>query len=221
MSNFFDKLKKGMGADGGIEENQAQDLEQRRDVLESASTEGSLAGKNEEIKKTRSSKKKKEKEITSSEAPEQELLSAPKEIVKKTGTIKIEEKPSAKDEPMENASAVFKAGSWFEPEGQLTVDVYQTDGEIVIQSAIAGVKPENLEISIENDIVTIRGERRETREKEKKNYFYQECYWGRFSREIILPSEVDSVRARAEMKDGVLTIRAPKIERGKKRLTVG
>lgn len=109
---------------------------------------------------------------------------------------------------------------WFEPEGQLTIDVYQTDKEIVIQSAIAGIEPEDLDITIENDLVIIRGNRERKFTEEKKNYFYQECYWGRFSREIILPAEVDSSRAKATMEKGVLTIRIPKIEREKKRKIV-
>ena len=106
---------------------------------------------------------------------------------------------------------------WFESEGQLTVDVYQTDKEIVIQSAIAGIEPDDLDIIIENDMVAIRGNRERLFEEEKRNYFYQECYWGQFSREIILPEEVDNSRAKATMKKGILTIRIPKIESKKKR----
>jgi len=121
-----------------------------------------------------------------------------------------EEKPAIETED-------DKGKSWFESEGQLAVDVYQTDGEIIIQAAIAGVKPEELDISVENDVVTIKGKRERIFEEEEKNYFYQECYWGRFSREIILPAEVDSSRTTAAMKEGVLTIRIPKIEREKKR----
>lgn len=102
-------------------------------------------------------------------------------------------------------------------EGQLAIDVYQIDGELVIQSAIAGVKPEELDISIEGDLVLIRGSREKPAEKEEINYFYQECYWGPFSRQIILPEEVDPSRAEATMKEGILTIRIPKIERKKKR----
>ena len=114
-----------------------------------------------------------------------------------------------------------KEKKWFESEGQLVIDVYQTNGEIVIQSAIAGVKPEDLDISIENDMVTIKGSREKTLEKGNRNYFYQECHWGCFSREIILPVEVDSGRAEAMLKDGILTIRIPKIEReGKKKIAV-
>lgn len=106
---------------------------------------------------------------------------------------------------------------WFTPEGQLAIDVYQTERELIIQSAIAGIKPEDLDISIEGDKVTIKGKREKPTEKEERNYFYQECYWGPFSREIILPVEVDPSRAEASFEEGVLTIRIPKIEREKKR----
>lgn len=103
-----------------------------------------------------------------------------------------------------------------EPEGQLAVDVYQTEKDLVIQSAIAGVKPENLDISIEKDVVSIKGAR-EKPSQEEGDYFAKECFWGPFSREIILPAEVDPNQAEASMKDGVLIIRIPKILRDKKR----
>lgn len=106
---------------------------------------------------------------------------------------------------------------WFESEGQLAIDVFQTEKELVVQSAIAGIKLEDLDISIENDKLTIKGKREKPLGDEEKNYFYQECYWGRFSREIILPVEVDPSRAEATFKEGILTIRMPKIEREKKR----
>jgi len=108
-----------------------------------------------------------------------------------------------------------EAPDWFEPEGELAVDVYQTDTEIIIQSTIAGVKAEDLDISIESDIVTISGERKNIVQDKGKNYFYQECFWGAFTREIILPEEIDGARAEASMKDGVFTLRIPKIERQK------
>ena len=107
-----------------------------------------------------------------------------------------------------------------ETEGQLSIDVYQTPADIVIKSTIAGVKPENLDIAITNDMVTIRGRREAEEDLGKDDYFYQECYWGRFSREIILPCEVDPSRTEATMKEGVLTIKIPKIEREKKRKVV-
>jgi len=97
-----------------------------------------------------------------------------------------------------------------EQEGQLTVDVFQDDQSIIIQSTIAGVSPEDLDVSITNDMVTIRGERRQNYEVDQEDYFYQECYWGTFSRSIILPVEIDADRAEAKIKNGILSIRIPK-----------
>ena len=125
---------------------------------------------------------------------------------------KVQVKSSKKEDVIPTEE---EAPDWFEPEGELAVDVYQTDDEIVIQSTIAVVKPEDLNISIENDTVSISGERKNIVEDKGKNYFYQECFWGAFSREIILPEEVDGGRAEATMKEGVFTLRIPKIERQK------
>jgi len=102
-------------------------------------------------------------------------------------------------------------------EGQLTIDVYQTDSDIVIKSTIAGVKPEDLDIQINNDMVTIRGERRKEDEVRDEDYYYQECYWGAFSRSIILPVDVEANKSEAIMKNGILTIRLPKAETAKAR----
>jgi len=109
-------------------------------------------------------------------------------------------------------------GGWVaDQEGQLTIDVYQTDTEIVIKSTIAGVKPEDLDIQINNDMVTIRGERRHEDEIRDEDYYYQECYWGSFSRSIILPVDVQANKAEAIMKNGILTLRLPKAETAKAR----
>jgi HSP20 family protein len=100
-------------------------------------------------------------------------------------------------------------------EGQLTIDVYQTDNDIVIKSTIAGVKPEDLDVSINNDMVTIRGERKNEEQVSEDNYYYQECYWGGFSRSVILPVDIISEKAEASMKNGILTIRLPKADSNK------
>lgn len=97
-----------------------------------------------------------------------------------------------------------------EQEGQLTVDVFQDDESIIIQSTVAGVSPDDLDVSITNDMVAIRGERRAQHDVDQEDYFYQECYWGTFSRSIILPVEIDADRAEAKIKNGILTIRIPK-----------
>ncbi|MBI2075066.1 MAG: Hsp20/alpha crystallin family protein [Candidatus Harrisonbacteria bacterium] len=102
-----------------------------------------------------------------------------------------------------------------EAEGQLTVDVFQTPTEIIIQSTIAGVDPEELDVAITAESVTIRGKREKSEEVKDEDYFFQECYWGRFARQIILPQEIDAENATAAMKNGVLTIRLPKLDREK------
>ena len=100
-----------------------------------------------------------------------------------------------------------------EAEGQLSIDVYQTPADIVIKSTIAGVRPENLDIAITNDMVTVRGRREIEEPVVKDDYFYQECYWGPFSRSIILPVDVQTDKSIATLKNGVLTIKLPKSER--------
>jgi HSP20 family protein len=104
-----------------------------------------------------------------------------------------------------------------EKEAQLSIDVYETEDNFVIQSTIAGVKAEDLDISIEDDLVTIRGARQHQEESTGKNYFYQECYWGGFSRQVILPEEVEGSLAQAKVKDGILTLTIPKSKRTQKK----
>lgn len=98
-------------------------------------------------------------------------------------------------------------------EGQLSIDVYQTDSDLIIQSTVAGVKSEDLDISITNDMVTIRGKRTRSEDIPAEKYFYQECYWGPFSRSIILPTDVASDKVEATIQNGILTVRLPKIEK--------
>ena len=102
-----------------------------------------------------------------------------------------------------------------EGEGQLTIDVYQTENDIVIKSTVAGVAADDIDITVTNDMVTIRGERHRDTEIPGENYYYQECYWGPFSRSVILPVDIDAERIDAAMKNGILTIKLPKIEKEK------
>lgn len=105
--------------------------------------------------------------------------------------------------------------SLFDSEGELTVDIFETEKNIVIQSAIAGIDADDLDISIEKDMVAIKGKREKCLEEKVENYFCQECYWGKFSKEIILPVETDTANAEAVIKNGILTITVPKIKREK------
>lgn len=109
-------------------------------------------------------------------------------------------------------SAFGQSGEGDGAEGQLTIDVYQTENDIVIKSTIAGVKPEDLDVSINNDMVTVKGERKNEEIVENGNYYYQECYWGSFSRSVLLPVDVIPEKADASLKNGILTIRLPKAD---------
>ena len=100
-------------------------------------------------------------------------------------------------------------------EGQLTIDMHQTPNEIIVQSTIAGVKPDDLDISITRDTVTIKGKRQKTHTISKDDYFYQELYWGQFSRSILLPQEIDTEAAEAIIKNGMLTIKLPKVDKNR------
>jgi len=106
-----------------------------------------------------------------------------------------------------------KKESASEQEGQLTVDVFQDEECIIIQSTIAGVGQDDIDISITNDMVTIKGRRIPDTKVRPSDYFYRELYWGPFSRSIILPVDIDADSAKASMKNGLLTIRLPKLER--------
>ena len=101
-------------------------------------------------------------------------------------------------------------GDEIETEGKLTVDVYKTPSEIIVESAIAGIKPEDLDIDVSTDSITIKGERRREERIKDEDYFYQECYWGKFSRSVILPEEIDPDNAVVHFKNGILTVRMPK-----------
>jgi len=149
-----------------------------------------------------------------------------KEKQEKKPTIKAEKTKVAKEVPIEKKGKISppkkESEDWLaESEGQLTIDVYQTPNEIVIKSTIAGVSPEDIDISITNDMITIKGRRQKDEEVREEDYYYQECYWGPFSRSVILPVDVEVDRTDASMKNGILTIRLPKVEKVKtKKITI-
>ncbi len=105
-----------------------------------------------------------------------------------------------------------------EEEGQLAIDAYQDDESVIIKAPIAGVSVEDLEISITDEVVTVKGARRNETEADRSTYFVQECYWGSFMRSYILPVSVDAAKAEASLKNGILTIRIPKQEKTKTRV---
>ncbi len=180
----FDKLRNSMGVEDELDEElEDEELEEEED-----DDEEEAPPKKKKVKKV--SPKKSSKKIPIRRSPK------PKE----------EEEVEVDETPEDNQD-------WFEPEGELAVDVYQVGDEIIIQSTVAGVSPDDLDVGIENDIVTITGERKNPTEGEDKQYFTQECYWGPFSRQVILPEEVDSLRAEAVIKDGIFILRIPKMQR--------
>lgn len=228
---FFEKLKKGMGVDESakeeteesaeeeIEEKVVKKIEKKRNKKEKSASPADVPKRHKEEpliekeilvakpKEVKLEKKRKAESDVAKTTSKLEIRSTPIEIEPEREIKKFEEKADKKEIAREK---------WFEDEGELAIDVYQTEDDLVLQSAIAGVKVNDLDILIEKDIITIKG-KRENPQKEMGNYFVQECYWGLFSKELVLPVEVDAGRAEATMKDGILTIRIPKIQREKKK----
>jgi HSP20 family protein len=93
--------------------------------------------------------------------------------------------------------------------------MYQTPTEIIIKTMVAGVKPEDLDISITRDMVTIHGKRMELYEETDNDFFHKELYWGSFSRTIVLPAEVEIEEAEASEKHGLLVLILPKIDKNR------
>lgn len=103
------------------------------------------------------------------------------------------------------------ADPWKElQEGRLLVDVYERPDAMVVRSLVAGVRPECVQISLEGDMLTIRGTREESEKMYNHKVYQQECYWGAFSRTIILPQHVAPKMIRAFFKQGILVIVLPK-----------
>ena len=107
------------------------------------------------------------------------------------------------DEPAESGS------------GQLPVDVHQTNSDIIIRAFVAGVRPDELNISISRDMVEIEGSRSEREQVSESDYFTRELFWGSFSRTILLPQEVDVESSTAQAKDGLLTLILPKLDKAR------
>ena len=113
------------------------------------------------------------------------------------------------------------ADGWsVEEEGQLSVDVSETDASIIVTSAIAGVEPADLEVFLQNDMLTIRGRRHEDTESAKGRALVRECHWGAFSRSIILPEETRQDDVTAALTNGVLRVTLPKRSRPMKKIAI-
>ncbi len=141
---------------------------------------------------------------------------------KLTGAVRVEDEDfyNSERDYDDDAVPVAQKDEWVEEEedtseGQLTVDVYQTNNEIIIKSMVAGVKPEDLDISITRDMVTIKGKRERERSIQEDDYIHKELYWGSFSRTIVLPQEIDVEESEAVEKHGLLIIKLPKIDKNR------
>lgn len=98
-------------------------------------------------------------------------------------------------------------------EGELPVDMYHTGDAVVIRALVAGVSPDDLDIAITRDMVTIKGVREEYQEAADDDYYHRELFWGSFSRTLLLPEEVLIDEADAQEKHGLLEIRLPKVDK--------
>lgn len=130
-----------------------------------------------------------------------------------TGSVSLSDQ-----EDFEQENKDFKPNNWVNEtpeEGELSVDVYQNQNEIIIKTMVAGVKPEDLDVSISRDMVTIKGKRESERMIADDDYFHKELYWGTFSRSIVLPQEIDVDSAEAIEKHGLLIIKLPKLDKNR------
>ena len=100
-----------------------------------------------------------------------------------------------------------------EADGELPIDMYQTGDAVVIRALVAGVNPNDLDITITRDMVTLKGRREEIQEAPDENYLHRELFWGSFSRTILLPEEVLIDEAEARERNGLLELILPKVDK--------
>ena len=146
------------------------------------------------------------------------MISVPKKKVKEKKETVVAAK-KVKEPAKEREKPPKKELTRQEPEGELAIDVFQKENELIVQSAIAGVKAEELDIRVDDNILIIRGVREKTLAEEGK-YLTEECFWGPFAREFMLPVNVDPNNIKAELKGGVLTIRMAIISKEEKRVLI-
>jgi HSP20 family molecular chaperone IbpA len=142
-----------------------------------------------------------------------------------TGTTRTDDFDYEEDQDLEEDHAVLNTSNYVEHAttekiddemGELSVDVINTQHEIIIKAMVAGVRPQDLDVQISRDMVTIEGKREESLEIEEQDYYHRELYWGSFSRNILLPEEIDVELSEAREKHGILEIHLPKIDKTRK-----
>ena len=117
----------------------------------------------------------------------------------------------AKTEVQQEAASE-SADQVFNQDGELVVDVFETGTDFVVSAAIAGIQIKDIDISLEKDMMVIKGNRCDPHTDSEKKYYYQECYWGPFSRKIVLPENIEIDKADAQIDKGILTVKIPKSE---------
>jgi len=140
-------------------------------------------------------------------------------MARKTKVATLVEEPEQTEEETNNPNPTTpvteESGTQngiFDQAGELVVDVYETKADFIVLAAIAGVQIKDLDISLEKDMMVIKGDRCNPHAHPDKKYFYQECYWGPFSRKVVLPENIDIDSADAQIDKGILTIKIPKNE---------
>ncbi len=162
------------------------------------------------------------------------MIKKPSFLERITGSIKLQtssddgfdeqndfESPAVDTHGAEEHTDSWQGGDEEEQDGELPIDMYQTRDAIVIRALVAGVSPDDLNISITRDMVTLKGQREEVQEAPDEDYYHRELFWGSFSRSIVLPEEIIIDEAEAKEKHGLLEITLPKLDKGRSaRLTV-
>jgi len=172
---------------------------------------GARWSENESIEKEKIKPKKTKVKSSKDDSTKTKL-----KLIKKDFAVGKKNKISSSQKSKEPSLENKQPDEWLtESEGQLTIDVYQTPNEVIIKSTIAGVSPEDIDITMSNDMITIKGSRGKDEEIKEEDYYYQECYWGPFSRSVVLPVDVEVDQVDASMKNGILTVRLPKVEKVK------
>ena len=205
--SFLDKIVGAKEKDLEDSVNLEQDLKQPEEIAGDQGGQKELERELDDVSKERI-----KKDILESEKGETE------KSISKSSPDPLSQRGSSQEGDKKTASGKWLGGHESSPsesggEGQLAIDVYQTAEEIIIKSIVGGVKSEELDISINNDMVVIKGVRRNPDKVASEDYYYQECFWGNFSRSVILPTEVDAENIKAMVKNGILTVKLPKLKK--------
>jgi len=156
------------------------------------------------------------------------MIRKPSFLERLTGSVKLshdddeffeEEQFEEADIDTEEEAHDHEGSSWQneleaeEIDGELPIDMYQTPDAIIIRALVAGVSPNDLDIAITRDMVTLSGKRQELQEVSDDNYYHRELFWGSFSRTVLLPDEILIDESEAREKHGLLEIILPKVDK--------